>query len=109
MRSRSYRPRRYSLTQLSLIWICGMVVVLGLSASAGHAFQENLATFKDSQAAPPGQTNGGDPDGIGLGTTLPPPEGPPFAPGPENSNEGRLLGPQWLRLWIMQVLFDIAI
>jgi len=109
MSSRSLRRPRAAALWLAA-WILCWIVGLGLTPQPSHAFLDNIATFKDSSAAPKGESNGGDPDGVGLGTpTEPPHGGPPFAPDPLPEDSGRSLSPEALRLWIMQLLIDIAI
>jgi hypothetical protein len=110
MRSRSFRPRLRPQAQLLAIWLCALVVALGLTASAGHALPDNPSSFTNTPSAPTGGSEGGDPDGIGLESPIPPGGGgPPFAPDPPTGDEGRSLGPGSIRLWILQVLFEIAI
>ena len=89
-------------------WVLCWIVGLGLTPHTGHAYLDNINTFKDSESAPT-DSNGGDPDGVGLGTPVPPHGSPPFAPDPEQNDSGRSLSPDALRLWILQLLIDIAI
>ena len=107
MSSRSLRPPRAAALWLAA-WVLCWTVALGLSPHTGHAYVDSVSTFKDSQSAPSGDSNGGDPDGVGLGSPVPPHDGPPFAPD-EPHDSGRSLSPDALRLWILQLLIDIAI
>ena len=108
MSSRSLRPPRAAALWFG--WLLCLFVGLGLTPQAGHAFDDNTATFKDTQSSPTDDRNGGDPDGVGLGSPVPPHDGPPFAPDPVPTDPGRaLVSPEALRLWILQLLIDIAI
>ena len=108
MSSRSLRPPRATARWLAA-WVLCWTVALGLCPHVGHAYTDNVSTFGDSQGAPKGDRNGGDPDGVGLGSPVPPQGNPPFAPEPEPHDSGRSLSPDALRLWILQLLIDIAI
>ena len=107
MTSRSLRPPR-----AAALWLVAWVLcwtVLGLTPSTGHAYGDNLNILKESQAAPKTERDGGDPDGVGLGSPEPPHGNPPFAPEPLPNESGRSLSPEAIRLWILQLLIDIAI
>jgi hypothetical protein len=106
MSSRSLRPPRTAALWLAAWVLCW--AALGLCPHTGHAYDDSIATFGDSQSSPKDNRSGGDPDGVGLGTPVPPHGAPPFAP-EEPHDTGRSLSPDALRLWILQLLIDIAI
>jgi hypothetical protein len=106
MLSRSLRPTRRPACLWLLTGVLALILALGY-ASPGQAFMPNDKPLGDTQSSPKGNTDGGDPDGVGLNAPVPPHGSPPFAPEP--GNDRRLIPESSnLRLWI-ELLVEIAI